>query len=325
MIQPPSTIDLGLDATRIKDPRDAERQHATVVEILKRMFHPAANGRWELQILADEVGLGKTFVALATAYSLLSHMRMGGGEPDLEGCYQKVLVITPQNGALYAKWRREVSEFIKRCVIESARDEAARWFAPVAIDRLDDLALELRRPGNGARVLVTHMGVFGGGKLVHYDLKRRFLLGALFRFWGTRFRFDARERLLKGAPPDWPRDPSSLTTLTEREQEILLFTEDELLSALERLSRRDDQIERLLEECLAVAERFTRSRDELFRSIGNRLNGLYRSVATTLIGKDLPLVIVDEAHNWKNGPATGTNGYYSFRDSMPVARGERSS
>src|SRR5207237_3439807 len=151
---------------------------ATVEEILNRMFSPTGKNRWELQILADEVGLGKTYVALGVAYSLLSHLRAGKSEPDLEGCYQKVLVITPHNGALYAKWRREVSEFVKRCVLQHARDEAATWFAPVAVDRLDDLAVELRRPGKGARVLVTHIGVFGGGKLVNYDLKRRFLLAS---------------------------------------------------------------------------------------------------------------------------------------------------
>ncbi|MGC4099509.1 MAG: helicase-related protein [Nitrospira sp.] len=316
MIRIEPDINLGLDKSRIKDPSDAERQHITVEEILKRMFAHKGKDRWELQILADEVGLGKTFVALGVAYSLLAHLRNGNCHPDLEGCYQKVLVITPHNSALFAKWRREVSEFVKRCVVESVRVEAAKWFSPIVIDRLDDLAVELRRPGKGPRVLVTHMGIFGGGKLVNYDLKRRFLLGALFRFWGTRFRFDARERLLKGAPADWPRDPSSLTMFTEEEEDTLHFKEDEIVNALERLSPQVDYIEKLLEECIAVAEPFTRSRDELFQSIGTNLISLYRIIATSLIGKDLPLVIVDEAHNWKNGPTSGTNGYYTFRDTI---------
>jgi SNF2-related domain len=134
MIPAAPNINLGLDTTRIRDARDAERQHATVEEILRRMFDPIGRKRWELQILADEVGLGKTFVALAVAYSLLSHLRAGKSEPDLDGCYQKVLVITPHNGALYHKWHREVAEFVKRCVVEQARHDAATWFAPVAVD-----------------------------------------------------------------------------------------------------------------------------------------------------------------------------------------------
>lgn len=64
-------IDLGRDKTRMKDPRDAERQTATAREILTRLFNSADSERWELQLLADEVGMGKTFVALAVAYSVL--------------------------------------------------------------------------------------------------------------------------------------------------------------------------------------------------------------------------------------------------------------
>lgn len=316
MIQIDPHIQLGLDKTRIKDPSDAERQKITVEEILKRMFSENGKDRWELQVLADEVGLGKTFVALGVAYSLLSHLQTDGHHNDLQGCYQKILVITPHNSALFAKWRREVSEFVKRCVVESARVEAERWFYPIAIERLDDLAVELRRRGKGPRMLITHMGVFAGGKLINYDLKRRFLLGALFRFWGTRFRLDARERLLKGAPSDWPRDPNSLTMFSEEEKDTLLFSDDEIANALERLSRENDQVEQLLEECTEVAEPFRRSRDELFKSIGFRLNSLYRILAISLIGKDLPLVIVDEAHNWKNGPTSGSNGYYTFCETI---------
>src|SRR5262249_50312275 len=32
------------------------------------------------------------------------------------------------------------------------------------------------------------------------------------------------------------------------------------------------------------------------------------------IQRDFPLLIVDEAHNWKNGPDYGTNGFFDFRD-----------
>lgn len=48
-----ASIDLGLDRTRIKNLDDARRQHATVDEILARMFHARASDRQEVQILAD--------------------------------------------------------------------------------------------------------------------------------------------------------------------------------------------------------------------------------------------------------------------------------
>src|SRR5207248_6777162 len=101
-------FDLGLDGTRIKDPRDAMRQMATVDALLERLFHRNPDHRWEIQILADEVGMGKTFVGLGTAYSLLEAMRQSVDVDDLRGCYQKVLIVTPNNSALFAKWRREV-------------------------------------------------------------------------------------------------------------------------------------------------------------------------------------------------------------------------
>jgi hypothetical protein len=75
MIRRSASFDLGLDRTRIKDPRDAARQSATVDALLDRLFHSDSKQRWEVQILADEVGMGKTFVALGTAFSVLESRR----------------------------------------------------------------------------------------------------------------------------------------------------------------------------------------------------------------------------------------------------------
>ena len=66
-------FDLGRDKSRMKDPQDAIRQHATVDEILRRFF--GEGHRQEIQIVADEVGMGKTFVALGVAYSMLAAMK----------------------------------------------------------------------------------------------------------------------------------------------------------------------------------------------------------------------------------------------------------
>jgi hypothetical protein len=181
MITLSTDFDLGRDCSRIKDPNDAARQRRTVEVLLERFFHPRSSQRFEIQILADEVGMGKTFVALGVAYSMLAHLKQSRIEPDLEGCYKRVLVLTPNNHALYRKWIREVSEFKRRCVLpEHQSNELV--FSPVPVDRLDDLAVALRRPGLQPQVIVARMGLFGGDKLLDYDLKRRFTLGVLFRF-----------------------------------------------------------------------------------------------------------------------------------------------
>mgnify|MGYP000595610406 CR=1 FL=1 len=311
MMERSREFDLGLDQSRIRDPRDAHRQHATADELLRRFFDPDPAQRWEVQLLADEVGMGKTFVALATAYSILAHLRDGKDEGDLAGCYQKVLVVTPPNSALQRKWRREVSEFVQRCVPKEHRKDRAGWFAPAFVERLDELVIELRRRGSSPRVVVANMGVFGA-KLRHYDLKRRYLLGMLFRFWGARFRGEQRERLLRGAPPDWPRDPNSIALFEEKEIERLPFFENEVLSALDRLSRRTSRLEELLELCREIAQPYVHGRDEQFVRVDRLLDKIYRRMAVQLIRQDLPLLIVDEAHNWKNGPTTGANGFRKF-------------
>lgn len=322
MITLSKDIDLGHDRTRMKDPADARRQSATVKEILRRFFDDDYDSRRPVQVLADEVGMGKTFVALATAFSILQSMRSGESDGDLRGCYQRVLIVTPRNEALYRKWINETSEFVKRCVTRGQED-SARWFAPKGVRRIDELSEELRRPAAAPRVLVTTMSMFQGTKIQHYDLKRRFLLGLLFRYWGPKFQYWRRANLLKGAPAGWPTNPEHLTDLDDREHERLPFAADEMLKALARIDRQGQRnsgaadmplVEALLEKCRAISESYVRGRAEMFREIEHRLAELYKAITARLILRGFPLVIVDEAHNWKNGPSQGANGYRSFTE-----------
>lgn len=316
MIQRSRQFDLGLDRSRIKDSRDKRRQEATVDALLQRLFNSRAHRRWEIQILADEVGMGKTFVALGTAFSVLEAMQNDTAVDDLAGCYQKVLIVTPNNSALFAKWRREVGEFVKRCVLPQFRSQASRWFAAVSVDRIDELARELRRTGSGPRVIVATMGIFAGGRLNDYRLKRRHLLNALFRYWGPAFKGDNRSRLLKGAPLGWPSDPHSLGDFSEEERNLLVFSEDEFMAGLTHIDRPDGCVQKLLETCKEIAAPYVRERDERFKQVENQLVQVYRELSVQLIKQALPLVVVDEAHNWKNGPSMGSNGYDSFVNSI---------
>ena len=316
MIQLSQHIDLGRDTTRMKDPRDAARQTFTAASILQRFFENSDSQRWELQLLADEVGMGKTFVALAVAYSIMEAMDTTHAVDGLDGCYQKVLIVTPPNNALFKKWVREVGEFIRRCATDDIEKQAHERFQPTAADRIDDLVAAVRRRGGrGSRVIVTTMNVFSDRKLKNYDLKRRFLLGVLCRYWGNRFNIEARERLLRGAPDKWPEHPDDLTNLEDAELDKLPFTEDEALRGLERLDRPSggqDLIEQLLNCCKDVSELYRRDRDQLFKDVEVLLNKVYRALSLEMLNRSFPLVIVDEAHNWKNGPSRNTHGYDNF-------------
>lgn len=308
MIQRSSAYDLGADKTRMKDANDVERQHATVDALLGRFFSDDPERRWELQLVADEVGMGKTFVALATAYSVLEGMRDGANDRDLQGCYPKVLIITPPNQSLFDKWQREIGEFVKRCVQPQLQDQARTWFSPVPVERFDELPEKVREPGPA--VLLASMRLFAGEKLRNYDLKRRLLLAALFRFWGTRLKNDERERLLKGAPDDWPRKPTDVGKLSEKEVALVKFREDEIVDALRTV--KSNVVEDLLDRCREIAAPFTHARSELFKDVEKGLVAVYREVCRSMMDRAFPLVIVDEAHNWKNGPSAGTNGYRDF-------------
>ena len=97
---------------------DSARSH-TAEELLIRFFHEDPEKRWELQLVADEVGMGKTFVALAAAYSVLRPWRRRVTRADFGACAQRILIIAPQM-TLANKWAREVGEFVRRCVHERA-------------------------------------------------------------------------------------------------------------------------------------------------------------------------------------------------------------
>ncbi|MBK7702668.1 MAG: hypothetical protein IPI34_07095 [bacterium] len=307
---------LGQDRTRIKDPRDGQRQTRTVDELLYRMYNDDPDERCEIQILADEVGMGKTFVALGAAYSVLAGMGPERTPESLRGCYRKVLIITPKNSALFEKWNREVGEFVKRCAFPQHRDLARRQFRSKRVERLDDFASACNL-SKSARVIVTNFGLFYNTKFRNDDLKRRIVLGLLFRVWGNSFSKDARLRLLRGAPAGWPRNPNELLQLTEKDLKRLSIVPDELRLAIAQLYAREQRVGSgpildLLETCKNIATPYVRNRDVLFRKVDQELIVVYRAICMSFIRRDFPLVIVDEAHNWKNGPSDGANGYRGF-------------
>jgi hypothetical protein len=102
---------------------DSQRQHATAREILRRFGSSDPRARQEMVLLADEVGLGKTYVALAVAVSMLDTIRKGEQLDDLPSQRPVVLVLTPDSEALYNKWRREAETFKQEC----ATGDGLRW------------------------------------------------------------------------------------------------------------------------------------------------------------------------------------------------------
>lgn len=305
MIRRSPDFDLGRDTTRIKDPQDAHRQAATVDELLLRFFGPESR-RAEVQMVADEVGMGKTFVALGAAYSILAPLvRAEPTSADLERCYRRVLIVTPDSDALFQKWNREVGAFLTRCASPEAAREATPWWHSVPVRRLDELARQLRS-ARGGRVLVAKVGMFGA-RIENLGLKQRQLLALLFTHWSNRLPLASRERILAAAPRAWPREPRHLGCFDEAERARLVLSDASLARGIRRAARRGSSkaaklLEVLLEKAKEIATPFVRNRSQLVEAeILPRLKTLYRLLAGRMIAKAFPLVVVDEAHQWRTG------------------------
>jgi hypothetical protein len=206
-------INLGRDAERMT-PADAHRQHATVARILKAFFG-APESRSEIQLLADEVGLGKTYVALAVAYAVLDTLRHYKGDdlpPELSKCYRAVLVVTPAgNHALNAKWQDEVAALRKRCSVDESKTD---WFRSIVCNSPEELFVNLGRASDLRRtrtpcVLVCEANMFTR-KLRHTGERLRFLTACLFRWWSNRLNKEERYHIVRRAEgakgyADWPQ------------------------------------------------------------------------------------------------------------------------
>lgn len=93
-----SRIDLGGLGTRRIEPSDSKRQLATTEAILNDLQQRPG------VVLADEVGMGKTYVALAVAASVIASTRGRSGP---------VVVMVPSR--LRRKWQREWEQFKHHC------------------------------------------------------------------------------------------------------------------------------------------------------------------------------------------------------------------
>jgi SNF2 family DNA or RNA helicase len=107
---PPPELVLGTRLNGRVPEIDQTRQRAEVVEILRRLRDQPG------VVLADEVGMGKTFVALAIAYSVAVRSPRG-----------PVIVMVPAN--LVDKWEQDLKTFCE-LYLESRRpvlrDDASR-------------------------------------------------------------------------------------------------------------------------------------------------------------------------------------------------------
>jgi ERCC4-related helicase len=279
------------DDSRIKK-EDAARQTGTAQEILRRL------GNQPGIVLADEVGMGKTFVALAVGTSVaLSDKRR-----------RPVVVMVPPS--LKKKWPRDFDFFRQKCLEPDAASRIRAASAETAVEFLRLLDDPLNR--RNSIIFLTHGAMHRGltdgwVKLAmiqralyrrhHTQSLRRSLsrcLGKLLQMgWAEQRSEGILNRLLDLPPSDW------MATLRKHDMDEL---DDPVPQAVVDVLRDYDTSE-VYAALQDIPQKKTASwNDRVIRArrvLTEMLKGVWGECLTQLRFK-LPLLIMDEAHHLKN-------------------------
>jgi superfamily II DNA or RNA helicase len=279
---------------------DARRQERTAEEILRRL------ARQPGVVLADEVGMGKTFVALAVAASILMD-RFGKGT---------VVVMVPSS--LRDKWPKDWAVFCEKCL----RGQAAQRLRDGA--RQADSGVEFLRKLNEEPHLLflTHGALHraltdGFAKLA--VLKRAFKWQKSLaeqrrnfpRFAGRLLRMESVERHAPGLLGDLLDRPyESWKHVIHRDYPALAeaVTEDPVPGPLEQALEETDRdtLQPLVEELRVLPLRESANIEERLKAARHALAAAMAEVWKLALKQarfTSPLLILDEAHHLKN-PAT---------------------
>lgn len=265
----------------------AYRQEQTIDAVLRRLTTDDPDQRREMVLLADEVGLGKTFVALGVTWSVLQQ-RAAAELPQ-----GPVLVITPHAHALFKKWHRETERFLQLVAAEGTEFDVELAETPHELAR----ALRKRRP----TLVIARMPALSA-RLHQFATARLAALHSLLHMPGFRLSMRQRLALLE----DWaPSDRKALSLQRSRRVWAAAsntyevgFGDRHVRAAWARMQRLDPRL------CERMASSWQRVRSGLGR--GSSFKGDLRELCRAALGQTvphrLPLVIVDEIHNWKNHP-----------------------
>jgi ERCC4-related helicase len=291
---------------------DANRQTATAREILRRLPHQAG------VVLADEVGMGKTFVALAVAASVaLSDKK-----------HRPVIVMVPPT--LKEKWPEEFTVFAERCLPPEAAVRVRASSTDSAVGFLKFLDDPLHR--RNSILFLTHGSMHRGLKdgwvklaVIQRALRRRHNTGPLRRAFvrcaGSLLRLGWVER---GAPVIWDRlleaPPKEWLNILSRNGIALDDKDDPVPQAVVNVLR-DFDTSAVYEVLHEIPHRQSATYNERVEAARHKLNELLKEVwrqCITRLDLCLPLLIMDEAHHLKN-PEARMSGLFQLPDAKDDA------
>ena len=293
---------------------DGHRQERAAAEILSRL------GRQPGVILADEVGMGKTFVALAVATSVL--LERGHTDP--------VVVMSPPS--LREKWPKDFNVFREMCLSESVRNQLR---CAQADSGLDFLKLLDDTPNRRKHIIFLSHGAFnrtiGDGFARLAVIKRAFkgrsslqTQKATFARWAGRLlRMEWVERRTEGLLGDLLDRPYDtwLKALHRADDRLKDSIDDDpvpqhLSEVLEEMDRRDldDLVDQLRELPLRESKHLEDRLRETRRALNTAMENVW-SLALRRARFTSPLLILDEAHHVKN-PETKLASLFATEESL---------
>jgi ERCC4-related helicase len=297
---PIDTADLGervdLRNDRIGD-SDALRQHQTIAEILRRLGHQPGI------VLADEVGMGKTFVALGVA--MIAALADRGRRP--------VVIMVPSS--LHEKWPRDFNVFRER-VIKRPADTSLR--AETVASALDFFRLMESEAKSRPHIIFLKHGAFHVQNIdqwVRLALIKRAISGMhLGEKRNALPRFAAGLLRTKSSYND-PELFAKLLRIPNREWRYVIndhyrdrqLTEAPVPEAIQKVLDSSDIDVTGLRDCLRdLPARESVSIDERLKRARHAIDEALRTMWPSTLAKARfrsPLLILDEAHHLKN-PAT---------------------
>jgi hypothetical protein len=289
-------IDLG--ASKRISSSDAARQTATAQAILDRLVTQPG------LILADEVGMGKTFVALAVAASVAW----------ADKSRRPVVVMVPP--ALRDKWPRDFGVFAEKCVVAGAKEGHLRLTCRKAETGLEFLQLLDDPPSRRAQVIFLTHGALHRGLLDPWTklaILRQALRPKRFELQRVALRRFAPDLLRTSSKTDDPGTYKALLDAPADQWRGILQAagydpgDDPVPEAIEKvLDKNRVDFTDLRETLAALPLRRSATMDqrlkEARRAIARALKDVWRE-ALCEARFHSPLLILDEAHHLKN-PAT---------------------
>lgn len=297
---------------------DATRQTETAQEILVRLKDQPG------MILADEVGMGKTFVALAVALSIAHH--------DSEE--RPVVVMVPPS--LKEKWPRDLQVFLEKCLPSQISQQLTHSVATNALEFIQQL--DQKKKHRPSIVFLTHGAMHRGLTdswvklaVIQRALHRRknvdHLWRTLYRFsgkllqltWAEKYGDDIWEKLLNSSPEGWPQILKIRNVphgTNNNHEDLVNLVPNIIIKSLDRLDL-TSLFEKLHQIPLRESKHFEDNLKNARHAIRSEMAKLWSECLKNLSFK-LPLLILDEAHHLKN-PRTRFAELFQSEDSQKDA------